>query len=183
MKSIRPNTRINRQIHAREVRLISAEGKQLGIVPLAEALQLAEDGGLDLVEVAPDATPTVCRIMDFKKLLFEQKRKSKEARKRQKVSDLKEIKVRPTIDVHDYEIKINRARGFLERGDKVKFTLIFRGREFSHGELGNQILDRITEDVSDVGEVESRTKGLQRLLSLVLVPKKESSSKKAEKQH
>jgi translation initiation factor IF-3 len=164
------------------VRLISSEGTQLGIVQLSEALQRAEEEGFDLVEVAPDAKPPVCRIMDFKKLLYEQKRKVKEARKKQKTADVKEIKMRPTIDAHDYGVKINHAREFLGRGDRVKVTLFFRGREFAHGEFGEKILDNVTRDLSDVAEVESRTKGLQRLLSLVLVPKKESGSKKQEEQ-
>jgi translation initiation factor IF-3 len=143
----------------------------VGIVPLADALRRAEEEGFDLVEVAPEAQPPVCRIMDFKKLLYEQKRKTKEARKRQKIADVKEIKMRPTIDAHDYGIKMNRARGFLERGDKVKFTLFFRGREFAHGELGEKILDRVTNDLSDIAVVETRTKGLQRFLTLVMVRK------------
>jgi translation initiation factor IF-3 len=160
--------------------LISVDGAQLGIVPLVEALRRAEEEGYDLVEVAPEAQPAVCRIMDFKKLLYEQRRKVKEARKKQKLTDVKEIKMRPTIDPHDYGVKLNHARDFLERGDKVKFTLFFRGREFAHGELGEKILDRITNDLSDIAEVESRTKGLQRLLSLVVMPKRESVSKKTE---
>jgi translation initiation factor IF-3 len=154
---------------------------QVGIVPLAEALRRAEEEGYDLVEVAPDAKPPVCRIMDFKKLLYEQRRKAKEGRKKQKTAEVKEVKMRPTIDPHDYGVKVNHAREFLVRGDRVKFTLFFRGREFAHGELGEKILDRITADLSDIAEVESRTKGLQRLLSLVMVQKRESASKKPEK--
>jgi translation initiation factor IF-3 len=145
-------------------------------------LQRAEEEGYDLVEVAPDAKPPVCRIMDFKKLLYEQKRKVKEARKKQKTADVKEIKIRPTIDAHDYGVKINHAREFLARGDRVKFTLFFRGREFAHGELGEKILDNIAHDLSDIAEIESRTKGLQRMLSLIVVPKRESGLKKQEKQ-
>jgi len=126
----------------------------VGIVPTEDALKMAKEARLDLVEVAPHAKPSVCRIMDFNKLQYEKRRKAKESRKKSRQIHLKEIKFRPTIDPHDLATKINRARKFLERGDKVKLTLIFRGRQIVHPELGEKVINKIIQDVQDIGHIE-----------------------------
>jgi translation initiation factor IF-3 len=146
---------MNRQIRAREVRVIDDEGNQLGVLDTREALKLAEERGLDLVEVAPNAVPPVCRVMDFGKYLYQEKKKQQEAKKKQKVFQVKEVKFRPMIDPHDYDVKLKRLLRFLGDGDKVKATVQFRGREMARMDLGYSLLKRLEADVAEVGMVES----------------------------
>ncbi len=135
--------RVNRDIRALQVQLIDAEGKNVGAVDIAEGLRLAEEAGLDLVEIVPNATPPVCKILDFGKFRFLEQKKSAEQRKRQKIVEIKEIKLRPGIDDHDYEVKMRSVRRFFDEGDKVKVTLRFRGREMAHQDIGVRVLERI----------------------------------------
>jgi len=143
------NLRINEEIRAREVRVVSANNEQLGIMSLRDALQLAAEQQLDLVEVAAAAKPPACRIMDFGKFRFEQQKRDKEAKKKQKVITLKEVKLRPNIEDHDYEVKKKNAQRFIADGDKVKVTIMFRGRELAHPELGRQILVPMANEIKD----------------------------------
>lgn len=158
-----------------EVRLIGADGKQIGIVPIREALLQAEDAGLDLVEISPDSKPPVCRIMDFGKYQFEQRKLKAAQRKKQKQIDIKEIKIRPATEEGDYRIKIRKAIEFLQQGDKVKVSIRFKGREVLYQEQGLQLLARIEKDLIEVGTVEQRPKMEGRQMLMVLTPK----SKKA----
>lgn len=158
-------------IRVREVRVISPEGEQLGILPIEEALGLAQERDLDLVEVAPNERPPVCRIMDYGKYKYQQAKRSQEAKKRQKVIQIKEIKMRPKTEEHDYQFKMRHAYHFLEEGNKVKVTLLFRGREMDHVELGQRMLDRIITDCKDVSTVEQHSRMEGRTLSLILAPK------------
>src|SRR5688500_11295605 len=146
---------MNRQIRAREVRVIDDEGNQLGVLDIREAQKVADERGLDLVEVAPNAVPPVCRVMDFGKFLYQEKKKQQEAKKKQKVFQVKEVKFRPMIDPHDYDVKLKRLLRFLGEGDKVKATVQFRGREMARMDLGYNLLKRLEADVKDVGMVES----------------------------
>ena len=154
-----------------EVRLIGADGEQAGIVTSTEALSIAKTAGLDLVEVSPNAAPPVCRVMDYGKFRFEQKKSSQSARKKQKQIQIKEIKFRPGTDVGDYKVKLRNLIRFLEGGDKAKVTVRYRGREMAHQELGLQLLDRIEADLADYGVVEQRPKMEGRQLVMVLGPK------------
>jgi translation initiation factor IF-3 len=156
-------------IRVREVRVISPEGEQLGILPIEEALALAQERDLDLVEVAPNEHPPVCRIMDFGKYKYQQAKRSQEAKKRQKVIQTKEIKMRPKTEEHDYQFKMRHAHRFLEDGNKVKVSLLFRGREMDHVELGQRMLDRIITDCKDVSSVEQHPKLEGQTLTLVLM--------------
>lgn len=158
--NISRKVRANEQIRVPQIRLIGFKGEQIGIVPTKEGLRRAQEEGLDLVEVAPSVKPPVCRILDLGKYLYSLSKKEKESRKKQKVIDVKEIKMTSKIEEHDYQTKLRNARKFIERGDKVKLTLFFRGREITHADLGRKIIQRFTEDVSDVGEVE-RNDGLE----------------------
>jgi translation initiation factor IF-3 len=158
-------------IRVREVRVISPEGEQLGILPIEEALTLAQERELDLVEVAPNERPPVCRIMDFGKFKYQQAKRSQEAKKRQKVIQIKEIKMRPKTEEHDYHFKMRHARRFLEEGNKVKVSLLFRGREMDHVNLSQRLLDRIIIDCKDVSSIEQHPRFEGQTLSLVLVPK------------
>ena len=158
-------------IRVREVRVISPEGEQLGILPIEEALGLAQERDLDLVEVAPNERPPVCRIMDYGKYKYQQAKRSQEAKKRQKVIQIKEIKMRPKTEEHDYQFKMRHAYRFLEEGNKVKVTLLFRGREMDHVELGQRMLDRIITDCKDVSMVEQHSRMEGHTLSLILAPK------------
>lgn len=164
--------RRNDMIRAREVRVIGAEGEQLGILQRSEAISLAKEAGLDLVEVAATSEPPVCRIMDYGKYRYEQQKKKAEAKKRQAVVQIKEIKVRPKTDDHDYETKLRHIRRFLEDGDRCKITVFFRGREIVHKDRGQSILDRIVEDLADVSRVEQDARAEGRTLQMLLVPKK-----------
>ena len=168
--TIRDRQRINNRIRAREVRLIDENGAQVGIVPLRDALAVAEERGLDLVEVAPNAVPPVCRILDYGKFRYEQTKKEREARKNQKQVDLKQIRLEPKTDDHDLDVKAKQARRFLIDGDKVKFNLRFRGREIFHPEIGRQILDQMAERLRDVALIEQRPLMEGRVLSLLLAP-------------
>ena len=154
------------------MRVIDDEGKQIGILPPFEALKLAREKNLDLVEVSPTAQPPVCRIMDFGKYLYEQEKKERAAKKHQKIITVKEVKFRINVDEHDYEFKKNHVLRFLEEGDKVKATIFFRGREMTHTNLGREILDRLIKDVGDKGVVEFRPRMEGNTLHAILAPKK-----------
>jgi translation initiation factor IF-3 len=173
--------RVNEQIRAREVRLVGPEGEQVGIVPLERALQLAADVDLDLVEVAPMARPPVCKLMDFGKFKYESALKAREARRNQQQTVIKEMKLRPKIDPHDYETKKGHVVRFLKAGDKVKVTIMFRGREQSRPELGFRLLQRLAEDVQELGFVESQPKQDGRNMIMVIGPHKKKAEAKAEK--
>ena len=162
--------RVNDAILSQELRLIGAEGQNVGVVTPVRALELAEDAGLDLVEISPNANPPVCKIMDFGKYKYEQQKRESEARKKQKVIDVKEIKFRPGTDTHDYEVKMRNVYKFLENGDKVKITLRFRGREMAHLNLGRELLERISEDVEEHGKVENMPKMEGRQMTMMVGP-------------
>ncbi len=164
--------RINEEIRAKEVRVVNPEGKQLGIMPLTEALKMADDYGLDLVEVAPMANPPVCKIMDYGKFKYEMKKKLKEAKKRQHRVLVKEMKFRPKTDEHDLQFKIKHIRKFLSDGDKVKVTIFFRGRELAHKEMANRVIDRVIEEVRDLARVEKEPSFEGRTITFVLSPTK-----------
>jgi translation initiation factor IF-3 len=168
--TIRDRQRVNTRIRAREVLLIDEDGTRVGVVPLREALALAEERGLDLVEVAPNAVPPVCRVLDYGKYRYEQTKKEREARKHQKQAELKEVRLKPKTDDHDLEIKAKQARKFLLAGDKVKFTVRFRGREMAHPDIGREMLEQIAEELRDVATVEQRPLMEGRALSLMLAP-------------
>ena len=163
--------RINEEIRAREVRVVSDEGEQLGLMTLQDALQMATARNQDLVEVAPNAKPPVCRIMDYGKFRYEKKKKDREARKKQKTFDVKEVKLRPKIETHDYLVKLKNAQRFLSDGDKVKAVIMFRGRELSHPDLGLDILKRLVEDLKDLCIVEREAKLEGRNMIMILAPK------------
>ena len=165
--------RINEEITAKELRLIGVDGEQIGIVSPREALAIAREAGLDLVEVAPQAKPPVCRIMDYGKYKFQQSKREKEARKKQKVINIKEVKFRLGIEDHDFEVKARNIERFLKKGDKVKITVMFRGREISHSDLGLALSNRIIERIEDVGVVEKPPKLEGRNMIMVLSPKQE----------
>ncbi|MCL6471859.1 MAG: translation initiation factor IF-3 [Firmicutes bacterium] len=164
------DARINERIRSPRVRLISHDGTQLGIKPIDEALRIAYDAGLDLVEVAPQADPPVCRIMDYGKYKYEQTQKAKRAKKHAATLVVKEMKLRPKIDNHDFEVKKKHIIRFLEDGAKVKVTIMFRGRELAHTDLGKKLLDRIAEEVSNLGKVEAQPKLDGRNMVMVLAP-------------
>lgn len=154
----------------REVRLIDEEGVQVGIISVREALQIAEERGLDLVEVAPNAVPPVCRLLDYGKFRYEQSKKEREARKNQKQAELKELRLKPKTDDHDLDVKANQARRFLVSGDKVKFTVRFRGREMAHPDIGREMLEQMAEALREFAVVEQKPLMEGRALSLVLAP-------------
>lgn len=162
---------MNSQIKAREVRLIGFDGQQIGIVPLAEALRIAEEEGYDLVEVAPQANPPVCKIMDYGKFKYQLSKKSQEARKKQTVIQVKEIKLRPKTDVHDFQTKLRHIRRFLAQKNKAKVTVLFRGREIVYKDQGYQILDRIRQELEEEAVVEQAPREEGRNLVMVLAPK------------
>ncbi|MEO0248909.1 MAG: translation initiation factor IF-3 [candidate division WOR-3 bacterium] len=162
--------RVNEGIRAKEVRLVGPDGRQIGIKPVEEALRIAEDMDLDLVEVAPLADPPVCKIMDYGKYRYEQTVKMKEARKKQAVVVYKEMKMRPKIDRHDYEIKKRHIERFLKAGNKVKVTVMFRGREMSHTDLGMSLLQQLAEELAELGTVESEPKLEGRNMQMILAP-------------
>lgn len=168
--AIRDRLRINNRIRARDVRLIDENGAQVGVVSIREALIMAEERGLDLVEVAPNAIPPVCRILDYGKFRYEQSKKEREARKNQKQVDIKQIRLEPKTDDHDLDVKAKQARRFLLDGDKVKFNLRFRGREIFHQEIGLQMLEQMAEELRDIAVVEQRPLMEGRVLTLLLAP-------------
>ncbi len=165
------NVRINQQIRISPVRLIDSDGSQVGVVPLEEARQRAVELDLDLVEVAPTARPPVCRIMDYGKFKYRENKKAREAKKKQHVIQMKEIKLRSKIDDHDLQFKLRHARKFLEKHDKVKVTMVFRGREVVHKDLGERILQRVYDEVSDLAVQEGDIKMEGRNMILILTPK------------
>lgn len=162
---------VNRKIRAQEVRVIDASGQQVGILPLADALRLAEGQELDLVEVSPTARPPVCRIMDYGKFKYEQSKKAAEARKKQTTVHLKEVKMRPKTDEHDYDFKLRNVKRFLEEGSKTKITVVFRGRELAHPEFGRRVLDRVTTELKDVATIEQMPRMEGKTLSMIVAPK------------
>ena len=163
--------RINEEIRAREVRVITADGEQLGIMSGRAAQQLAVERHLDLVEIAPTAKPPVCKIMDYGKFRYEQQKREKEARKKQKTFDIKEVKLRPGIEDHDFNVKYNNAVRFLEDGDKVKVTIMFRGRELSHPELGEVLLNKMAEQLKEIAVVERVPKLEGKNMIMIVAPK------------
>ena len=163
--------RTNRDIRVPRVLLIDENGEKQGIMPVEAALEAAEEAGLDLVEVSPNADPPVCKIIDYGKLKYQEQKKKAEAKKKQKTVDIKEIKMRPNIDVHDYGVKTKAMHRFFEAGDKVKVTLRFRGREMAHQDRGMDIMNRVKEDFSDVAKVEFEPKMEGRLMVMVMAPR------------
>ncbi|MBD3787287.1 MAG: translation initiation factor IF-3 [Sphingomonadales bacterium] len=163
--------RINDRIRAPEIRLIGADGENVGVVSPARAMQMAEEAGLDLVEISPTAVPPVCKIMDYGKFKYEQQKREAEARKKQKIIEIKEVKFRPGTDTHDYEVKMRSVMRFLEDGDKVKITLRFRGREMAHQQLGLELLNRVKDDVGEAGKVETMPKLEGRQMVMMIAPK------------
>ncbi|MFN3814121.1 MAG: translation initiation factor IF-3 [Aquificaceae bacterium] len=168
--------RVNRQIRSKEVRLIDEAGKQVGILPLEEALRIAEERGLDLVEIAPQARPPVCKILDYGKFIYEQRKRKKIARKKQKehAIEVKDMQLSLRIDEHDLKVKLKYMKEFLEEGNKVRVRIRFRGREHIHPELGDKLVNRITEELKDVGELESEPKKEGAFLIFAFLPKKKS---------
>lgn len=163
--------RVNREIDARSIRLVGPEGEMVGVVSFREGLAMAEEAGLDLVEVSPNADPPVCKILDYGKFKYEIQKKKNEAKKKQKVIEVKEIKLRPNIDDNDYMVKMRNMRKFLEEGDKVKVTLRFRGRELAHQDLGMKVLDRVREELDTLGKVEQFPRMEGRQMVMVIAPK------------
>ncbi|MCK2088120.1 translation initiation factor IF-3 [Thauera aromatica] len=164
--------RVNGEINALELRLVGEEGEQLGIVSLNAALNMAEEAGLDLVEIAPMAKPPVCKIMDYGKFKYQEQKKAHEARLKQKQVQVKEVKLRPGTDENDYQIKLRNLKRFLDEGDKCKVTLRFRGREMAHQEFGLRQLERIKADLEELGQVEQMPKMEGRQMIMVIAPKK-----------
>ncbi|MBQ7705375.1 MAG: translation initiation factor IF-3 [Selenomonadaceae bacterium] len=169
--------RINDEIRIREVRVTDENGEQLGIMQTRDALKLAEDKHLDLVEVAPKARPPVCKIMDFGKYRYEQQKRDKEARKKQKVVTVKEVKLRPNIEQHDFDVKLKNAQRFIEEGNKVKVTIMFRGRELSHPEIGSTILDKMAKALGETVSVERAAKLEGKNMTMILSPKAQKNKK------
>ncbi len=163
--------KINNRIDAREVRLIGADGANVGVVPTRQAMIMAEEAGLDLVEISPDAQPPVAKILDYGKFRFQEQKKAAEARKKQRVIEIKEIKLRPMIDDHDYEVKMKAARRFFDEGDKVKVTLRFRGREMDHQDLGYKLLIRVKADMAEIAKVEMEPRSEGRQIIMIMSPK------------
>ncbi|MFC0117359.1 translation initiation factor IF-3 [Pseudoalteromonas xiamenensis] len=167
--------RINEEITVKEVRLVGLEGEQIGVVSIREALEVAEEAGVDLVEISPNAEPPVCRVMDYGKFIFEKSKQQKEQKKKQKQIQIKEIKFRPGTDEGDYQVKLRSLKKFLEAGDKAKITLRFRGREMAHTDLALELLNRIKADLQDLSQVESfpnRVEGRQMVMMLAPIAKK-----------
>lgn len=173
MVPIQKNIRINDMIRASEVRVIGPNSEQLGVMNIRRAVELAQKSSLDLVEVAQTATPPVCRIMDFTKYKYDQEKKERRVKKNQKVMHLKQIRVKPHIDEHDYQIKLKQAKTFLEKKDKVKVNLFFRGREMAFREAGKKLLERFVSDIAEVGQAESSPSMEGRIMSVMVVPKAE----------
>ena len=167
----REGPRVNEEIRVPQVRLIDENGEMLGVLSIRDALYKAFQAGLDLLEISPNAVPPVCKITDYGKFKYEQQKKANEARKKQKVVEIKEIKVRPNIDDHDYDVKMRQAKGFIGEGDKVKVTLRFRGREMAHQELGVQLLERIRTELVEIVKVEQMPRLENRQMIMVLAPK------------
>jgi translation initiation factor IF-3 len=160
--------RVNGRIRAKEVRVVGEAGEQLGVMTVQDALKRAEEAGFDLVEVAPTAVPPVCRIIDYSRYKYEQEKREKEARKKQKVVHIKELRLGPKIGEHDYQFKLRHLEDFLKRGDKVKVAMMFRGREMTHTDIGRKILDRLASDISAIGEIEEAPRLEGRVISMVI---------------
>ncbi len=171
MTPTREGPRINEFINVPNVRLIGAEGEQVGVVPTRQAILSAQELGLDLVEVSPNADPPVCKILDYGKLKYEQQKKKNEARKKQKTIEVKEIKMRPNIDTHDYDVKMRAIHRFLDEGDKVKVTLRFRGRELAHTDIAVKVLERVQNDLVELAKVEQFPKLEGRQMTMVIAPR------------
>jgi translation initiation factor IF-3 len=168
---VKEGPRANKEIRVPRVQLIDAEGQNLGSVPIDQALRMADEAGLDLVEIAPNSDPPVCKILDLGKLKYANQKKAAEARKKQKIVEIKEIKMRPNIDTHDYEVKMKAMNRFFEEGDKVKVTLKFRGREMANQELGMKLLLQVKDDTQEIAKVEAEPKLEGRQMMMVLAPK------------
>jgi len=160
----------NERIRSPQVQVISSDGKNLGVLPTREAIDAAKQEGLDLIEISPNANPPVCKIIDIGKYKYDLQKKTNKAKKKQKIINLKEIKLRPVTEIHDYNFKIKNAQRFLEKGDKVKFTVRFRGREMQHTNLGNQLMDRIINDTAKLGKVEVSPKLEGRQIIMIVQP-------------
>src|SRR3982750_3364231 len=163
--------RVNEEIRGREVHLIMQDGANKGTVPIAEALAAAQEAGLDLVEISPNAAPPIVKILDYGKYKYQEQKKAAEARKKQKVVEVKELKYRPMIDDHDYDVKMRAMQRFFEEGDKVKITLRFRGREMAHQEIGTKLLDKVKADVAEFAKVEQDARFEGRQVVMVLAPR------------
>ncbi|MBT0664533.1 translation initiation factor IF-3 [Geobacter pelophilus] len=168
----KPTVNINQAIRAREVRVIGPESEQIGILSLGDALAMAAEKELDLVEVSPTAVPPVCRIMDFGKFKYQQSKKLQEAKKKQVQVQLKEVKLRPKTDDHDLDFKVKHVKRFLEEGNKAKITMVFRGREITHTNLGLEILEKISEELQEIAVIEVRPKMEGRSMYMIVAPKK-----------
>jgi len=168
---VKDGPRSNREIRIPKVQLIGADGENMGVVPTDQALRMAEEAGLDLVEISPNVEPPVCKILDLGKLKYANQKKAAEARKKQKIVEVKEIKMRPNIDTHDYEVKMKAMGRFFDEGDKVKVTLKFRGREMAHQELGMKLLQQVKADTTEFAKVEAEPKLEGRQMMMVLAPK------------
>lgn len=164
--------RINEDIRAKEVRLIDAEGENRGIVSIKEALAIAEEYGLDLIEISPQANPPVCKVLDYGKYKYEVQKRKNEAKKNQKVVEIKELKLRPMIDTHDYEVKVKQAKKFLKEGNKVKFTMRYKGRELSANDMGRAVLDRLLEDLEGLCKLDSAPKLEGKQMMMIISPEK-----------
>ena len=162
--------KINERINAREVQVISSDGKNLGTLSTNEAINIARQEGLDLIEISPNTNPPVCKIIDIGKYKYDLQKKASKAKKKQKVVNLKEIKLRPVTEIHDYNFKIKNAQKFLEKGDKVKFTVRFKGREMQHTHLGNELMNRIISDTSSIGKVEVQPKFEGKQIIMIIQP-------------
>ena len=160
----------NERIKALDVQVIGSEGNNLGVMQLKQAIQMAKDEGLDLIEISPNANPPVCKIMDMGKYKYDLQKKANQAKKKQKIVSLKEIKLRPGTEIHDYNFKIKNAKKFISKGDKVKFTVKFKGREMQHVELGKDLMKRIIDDTKDIGKVETHPKFEGRQMIMIIQP-------------
>ena len=170
-KRTRPKgPRVNERIRALEVQVISSDGQNLGTLAIKKAIETAKEEGLDLIEISPKANPPVCKIIDIGKYKYELQKKANKAKKKQKIINLKEIKLRPVTEIHDYNFKIKNAQKFLVKGDKVKFTVRFKGREMQHSHLGNELMDRIINDTSTIGKVEVHPKFEGRQIIMIIQP-------------
>ena len=162
--------RINKEIRAKEVRLINYNGENLGVVPTREALKIAEEVGLDLIEISPQVNPPVCKVLDYGKYKYEMQKKKNEAKKNQKVVSIKELKLRPMIEAHDYEVKLKQAKKFLSQGDKVKFTMRYKGREMSANDMGKEVLNKLLEDLEGLCKVDAAPKAEGKQVFMIVSP-------------
>ena len=165
--------RVNDRIRIAEVRVIAEDGTQLGVMAPSDALKIARERSLDLVEVSPQARPPVCRVMDFPKFRYDEERRERDSKKKHHISKLKEVKFRPRIEEHDYQVKLNNLKRFLRRGDKTKVTLVYRGREMAHKELGTWVLDRLVEDLKSMGKMERTPLMEGRFMTMIMSPDRE----------